>query len=143
MSKRAPSTNTTGLTKDAGWELGVRTTVPAPLNAVWDYLVGEGLQVWLGTIDALPTEKGAEYRTDEGTRGTVRGFTPYNRLRVGWQPKGQRHETVLQLTVREAANGTTIGIHQEKMLDRDERWKMLGHWKLVTAELEVLFGKDA
>lgn len=131
--------DTTGLTKDAGWELGVRTTVPAPLDAVWQYLLGEGLPIWLGEIADLPTEKGAAYETTDGVRGTVRSRTEGSRLRISWQPDDWPHDTILQLTVKEAATGTTIGIHQEKLADRDERKLMLGHWKNVAAALEAQF----
>ena len=131
--------DTTGLTKDAGWELGVRTTVAAPIPAVWDWLMGEGLPVWLGEIDALPTEVGAPYETRDGVRGTLRSRTQNVRVRLSWRPDDWPHDTILQLTVKEAASGTTIGIHQEKLADRDERKLMLGHWKNVAAAFDQHF----
>lgn len=133
-------TDTTGLTKDAGWELGVRTTVPAPLPVVWDYLIGEGLPVWLGELDALPTEVGAEFTTRDGVRSMIRSFTEHKRVRLGWQPADWPHDTTLQLTVKEAATGTTIGVHHEKLADRDERKLLLGHWKRVVAAFDAHFG---
>lgn len=127
---------TTGLTKDAGWEVGVRTTVPAPPETVWAHLLGDGLKLWLGDIDALPTEKGETFQTRDGVRGTIRSLTPGLRVRLGWQPEDWPHDTTLQLTVKEAPSGTTIGIHHEKLADREERRLMLGHWKAVAAALE-------
>jgi hypothetical protein len=132
-------TDTTGLTKDAGWELGVRQTVPAPLPEVWAFLLGEGLPVWLGDIDALPTEKGAAYETKDGVRGTIRGFTDAYRVRLSWQPADWPHDTILQVTEKEAAGGTTVGFHHEKLADRDERKMMLGHWKNVAAAVGARF----
>ena len=131
--------DTTGLTKDAGWEMGVRTTVPAPLPAVWAFLLGEGLQLWLGEIESLPTEKGAAFVTADGVRGSIRSFTEGVRVRLGWQPDDWPHDTTLQVTVKEAATGTTIGFHHEKLADRDERRMMLGHWKNVAAAIELHF----
>ena len=131
--------DTTGLTTDAGWELGVRTTVPAPLPEVWQWLLGPGLHVWLGDLDALPTEVGAAYETRDGVRGTLRSRTENVRVRLGWQPDDWPHDTTLQLTVKEAASGTTIGIHHEKLADRDERKLMLGHWKNVAAAFDAQF----
>lgn len=131
--------DTTGLTKDAGWEVGVRQTVPAPIDAVWDYLLGEGLPLWLGDIDALPTQKGETYETRDGVRGTLRSRTDGLRIRLGWRPRGLDHETVLQVTVKEAASGTTIGFHHEKLANREERKAMLGRWKDVAAQLERRF----
>lgn len=126
--------DTTGLTKDAGWEMGVRKTVDAPLPVVWDFIIGDGLPIWLGET-TLPTEKGAEYRTADGVRGTVRGYTDQFRIRVSWWPEDWPHDTILQVTVKEAANGTTIGFHHEKLADREERKMMLGHWKNVVDAL--------
>jgi uncharacterized protein YndB with AHSA1/START domain len=131
--------DSTGLTKDAGWEMGVRTTVPAPLPAVWEFLLGEGLPVWLGEIDALPTEKGAAYATADGVRGSIRGFTAEQRLRLSWKPDDWPHDTILQLTVKQAATGTTVGFHHDHLADRDERRMMLGHWKNVAAAIEKRF----
>jgi uncharacterized protein YndB with AHSA1/START domain len=131
--------DTTGLTKDAGWEMGVRTTVSAPLPAVWEFLLGEGLQLWLGEIDSLPVEKGAAFSTADGVRGSIRSYTDLQRVRLSWQPDDWPHDTTLQVTVKEAATGTTIGFHHEKLADRDERRMMLGHWKNVAAAIERHF----
>lgn len=135
----ANSGDTTGKTKDAGWELGVRTTVPAPLDTVWAWLVGEGLPVWLGDLAELPTEVGAAYATADGVRGTIRGRTEGVRVRLGWHPDDWPHDTTLQLTVKESPTGTTIGIHHEKLADREERKLMLGHWKNVAAAFDHHF----
>jgi len=134
--------DTTGQTKDAGWELGVRTTVSAPLPTVWEYLLGSGLPLWLGDIAALPVEKGAAYATADGVHGTIRGFAENSKVRVSWQPEDWPHDTILQLTVKEAITGTTIGIHHEKLADREERKLMLGHWKNVAAAFDAYFAID-
>jgi len=127
--------DTVGLTKDAGWELGVRQTVSAPLTVVWTYLLGPGLHVWLGDIDALPIEKGATYLTRDGVAGDIRSYSENAKLRLTWRPDDWPHDSTLQLTVREAATGTTIGIHHEQLADRSERKMMLGHWKNVMAAM--------
>ena len=123
-----------GKTKDAGWEVGVRRAVPASVEEVWDFLLGEGLPLWLGKT-TLVLEKGAEYETDDDIRGRVLGYTPGFRIRVTWQPGEWDHDSTLQLTVREAATGTTIGFHQERLAGREERKIMLGHWKEVVEEI--------
>lgn len=131
----APSADdTTGLTKDAGWEMGVRQTVEAPLPAVWSFLFGDGLLLWLGET-TLVLEKGAEYRTADGVHGTVRSYTENAKIRLTWWPDDWPHDTLLQVSVREVATGTTIGFHHEKLADRDERRMMLGHWKNVVGAL--------
>lgn len=131
-------TDTTGLTKDAGWEVGVRQTVPSSLETVWRFLLGEGLPIWLGET-TLPHVTGETYRTADGVVGEVKSFTENARVRLGWRPDDWPHDTTLQLSVKEAAGGTTIGIHHERLADREERRMMLGHWKNVAAHLEAAF----
>jgi len=131
--------DTTGLTKDAGWELGVRTTVAAPVPEVWAYLLTDGLKIWLGDIDVLPTEKAEAFETRDGVRGVIRSFTERSKVRLSWQPDDWPHDTILQVTVKEAATGTTVGFHHEKLADREERKLMLGHWKNVAAAIEAHF----
>jgi uncharacterized protein YndB with AHSA1/START domain len=125
----------TGQTKDAGWEVGVRTTVDAPVDTVWAFLLGRGLPLWLGSTD-LTLEKGATYETDDDISGTVLSYTEGLRIRLSWRPEEWDHDSTLQLTVKEAATGTTIGFHQERLSGREERKIMLGHWKEVVQQLD-------
>jgi uncharacterized protein YndB with AHSA1/START domain len=125
----------TGLTKDAGWEVGVRTTVAAPADTVWAFLLGDGLPLWLGNTK-LTLEKGAAYATDDDISGTVLGYTDGTRIRLSWRPEEWNHDSTLQLTLKEAATGTTIGFHQERLSGREERKIMLGHWKEVAQTLD-------
>jgi uncharacterized protein YndB with AHSA1/START domain len=126
---------------DAGWELGVRTTVAAPVPAVWDYLTGKGLKVWLGDINRLPAEKGAEYSTGDGVRGTILGYKEHSRLRISWHPDDWPHDSIVQLTIKQSVMGTTIAIQHEKLADREERRLMLGHWKNIAAAFDAHFGR--
>jgi uncharacterized protein YndB with AHSA1/START domain len=125
-----------GKTKDAGWEVGVRTTVAAPAPVVWAFLLGDGLPLWLGNTK-LTLEKGSSYATDDDISGTILSYTEGLRIRLTWQPGEWNHDSTLQLTVREAATGTTVAFHQERLSGREERKIMLGHWKDVVAELEA------
>lgn len=131
-------TDTTGKTKDAGWEVGVRQTVAASSEVVWAFLVGEGLPLWLGET-TLPQAKGEPYQTADGVVGEVRAYTEGAKVRLTWHPDDWPHDSTLQVSVKEAAGGTTIGIHHERLADREERRMMLGHWKNVAAHLAAAF----
>jgi uncharacterized protein YndB with AHSA1/START domain len=124
----------TGPTKNDNWEVGVRVTVAAPLHAVWDFLLGAGLGLWLGST-TLTLEKGAAYRTTDGVAGEIRSVTERQKIKLSWHPDDWPHDTILQVTVKEVADGTTIGFRHEQLADRDERHMMVGHWKNVVAEL--------
>jgi len=125
----------TGQTKDAGWEVGVRKTVDAPIHTVWTFLLGAGLSLWLGNTK-LVLEKGAPYETDDDIKGTVLSYSDGLRIRLSWQPGEWNHDSTLQLTVKAAETGTTIAFHQERLSGREERKIMLGHWKDVVQQLE-------
>jgi uncharacterized protein YndB with AHSA1/START domain len=120
--------------KDAGWEVGVRTTVDASPERIWSFLLGDGLPIWLGKT-TLTLEKGARWATDDDIGGTVIGFTEGSRLRLTWQPGEWNHDSTLRVTLRAVEGGTTISFDQERLAGRDERKIMLGHWKEVLQDL--------
>jgi uncharacterized protein YndB with AHSA1/START domain len=129
----------TGRTKDAGWEIGVSKTLPIRIDRLWELLTGaDGLRLWLGTIDRLPTSVGDAYETAEGTVGEIRSYHERYRVRLTWRPKDWDHDTTLQLTVTQASDAadTRIGIHQERLADGDEREQQRTHWQNVVAALE-------
>ncbi|APU12754.1 MULTISPECIES: hypothetical protein [Actinoalloteichus] len=123
----------TGLTKDAGWQLGVRRTVPVPSDVVWDYLTREGLVVWLG--ETVLGATGEWYETADGTRGQLRSRSEGVRLRLTWQPTGWAHDSTLQLTLQRAVSGTTIAIHQERLRSAQDRASLLIHWRAVLGRI--------
>jgi len=114
----------TGLTKDAGWQIGVSRTFAVPLERAWDVLTSpEGAAVWLGEGATLPSVKRESYRTADGLEGELRSIRPHDRLRL------TRGPTTLQLVVRPAATGTSVRFHQERLADAGERERMREHWK--------------
>jgi uncharacterized protein YndB with AHSA1/START domain len=127
---------TTGLTRDVGWELGVRRTAAVPTDVAWDHLAGAGAADWLG-LDALPDRVGAEYRTADGTTGRIRSLTPGRRVRLTWRPQGRSTDSTVQLTVLPAVRGATIALHQEHLADAQERAELLRHWTAVLERLVV------
>lgn len=128
-----------GLTKDVGWELGVRRTVDAPVEEVWDYIVIDGVTTWLGDTK-LGLHKGDAYETVEGVRGEIRSRTDELRLRITWQPEDWDHDSTVQITLTPAASGTTIGLHQERLASAEEREAMLAHWTGVLDEVVADLG---
>jgi uncharacterized protein YndB with AHSA1/START domain len=105
----------TGLTKDVGWELGVRRTVTAPVDEVWEYFVVDGLTTWLGNT-TLPMHKGDAYLTADGVKGEIRSRTEQLRLRLTWQPEDW-------------------DFHHERLASADERQRMLARWTAVLDEI--------
>ena len=123
----------TGLTKGAGWEIGVSRTVASPLEEVWDFLTSpEGSEVWLRAGVQRLDEPGREYQTSEGTSGEIRSFRPLDRVRLTWQPTDWAHDSTVQFTVTAAAAGRTmLRFHQERLADAGEREQQRAHWRGV------------
>jgi hypothetical protein len=132
-ASRPPGLAPVGFTKDVGWELGVRRTVARPLPVVWDHLLGAGLPRWLGAEEVGVV--GSSYVTADGTTGTVRSRTDGLRLRLTWRPAGWTHDSTLQLTLRSAPTGTTIAVHQDRLVGAEEREQLLAHWTEVVEAL--------
>ena len=130
------TSETVGLTRQAGWQIGVSRTVAAGLDNVWEYLTGkEGLAVWLGPGARLSKEKGASYRTADGTTGEVRGLREMEKVRLTWQPPGRPDPAILQVAVVPGRSGCSIRFHQERLTGPDERERMRAHWQGVLARI--------
>lgn len=99
-----------GLTRHAGWEIGVSRTVPVPLEEAWARV--EDTAAWLGE------------EADD-----VRSCRPLDRIRIGW------NGTVVQVVVREAKTGTSVRFHQEKLGSAEERERQRRHWRGVLDRL--------
>ena len=122
-----------GLTKGAGWEIGVSRTVPFPMEEVWDFLTSAaGSAVWLGAGVERLDKPGAAYETETGTAGQVRSFRPRDRVRLTWQPEDWDHDSTVQFTVTPVAGDRTrVVFHQERLADAAERERQRRHWQGV------------
>jgi hypothetical protein len=106
---------TAGLTKDTGWQFGVRKSVPFNLNEVWDFLFSEkGIKIWLKGADK-------EFST----------FKQFSHLSTKWKLNGWKNEATLQMRVIANKDKTTIAFHVEKLLDEKQREDTKIFWNKV------------
>lgn len=119
-----------GLTKDAGWQIGVTKVVLYPADLVWQAMI-ERPDLWLGAGASLPREKGEQWVNDVGDRGEMRSFRDDHRLRMILQPHGRSETTVLQVSVAETRTGASIRMHQERLDSVEEREAQRLHWQQV------------
>lgn len=125
-----------GMTKDAGWQIGVSRTLPVPLDRAWGLLTSaEGAALWLGEGAELPTEPGRTFNADDGSSGELRSFRPGDRVRVKWHPAGWAHDSTVQVSVSGGDDKTTIRFHQEHLVDADERERQRAHWQRVLGQV--------
>ena len=126
-----------GLTRDAGWQIGVSRTLPVDLTTAWERLLSPaGLALWLGDGIATELATGATYRTADGTTGEVRSLRTRDRVRLTWQPPGRPEPATVQLALTEAARGTTVRFHTERLASAEEREALRQHWGAVLDRLE-------
>ena len=133
----------TGLTKDAGWQVGVSRTVPVDIDLAWARLTSpDGLDAWLGVGARPDPEVGSTYTADDETTGEMRSWRERDRLRATRKRSDEDHETTIQITVSPTAGGTRIGLHQERMASQAERSAMREHWRSVADRLDTLLRSD-
>ena len=125
-------TSVVGQTKAAGFQIGVRRTFPAGVEATWRYLCSDaGLSAWLGKIRLEDVELNKPYKTEDGTEGEVRVFKPNSHMRLTWKPRHWTNTSALQIRVIAVKEKTTISFHQDKLLDPQQRNEMKQHWDTV------------
>jgi len=134
----------TGKTKDAGYQVGVRRTFPVTVHDAWDYLFSEkGIQTWLGYHYEIKWQRNQQYTTKYGTHICIRTYKDLSHVRLKYQKKDWDNNSTIQLRVLYAKTGTTISFHQEKLLDELQRNEMKTHWDRVLHQIEKHLNKKA
>ncbi len=132
-----------GLTRDAGWQIGVSRTLPIDLETAWKLLTSRmGLGLWLGEGVPSPLTKGACYRTKEGTSGEVRSVRPLDRVRLTWQPEGRAAPATVQVVVAPSPRGCSVRFHTDHLASEDEREAMRTHWREVLDRLDSALAQN-
>jgi uncharacterized protein YndB with AHSA1/START domain len=125
-------TKIVGQTKEVGFQIGIRKTLPISFDIAWNFLLSEeGLEIWLGKISSEQFDLNRNYKTIEGIEGKVRVLEPNSHIRLTWKPKNWENISTLQIRVIKAKDGTTISIHQETLLDSNQREEMKEYWNIV------------
>lgn len=126
-----------GLTKMAGFEFGLRKTLPISVGQAWQFLISPaGIHTWLGTSPDFALLKGTVYHTADGASGIVRVVNPEVSLRLTWLPLGWTKPSTIQIRVIPAGDKTTISFHQENLPDAESRELMRRRWEEILAKIE-------
>ncbi|MBD3636087.1 MAG: SRPBCC domain-containing protein [Crocinitomicaceae bacterium] len=129
-----------GQTKAVGFQFGIRKTFSVASEKVWDFLFSEeGIQLWLGeTEDELELKK--DFVTKSGIAGKVRVIKPYSHIRLNWKQKDWHNMSTVQIRVIGNKEKSTVAIHQEKLLNADQRVEMKMYWNEVMDKLGAALG---
>lgn len=125
-----------GLTKDVGWQFGLRKTFLYSQEYLWDFMFSdEGLKIWLGELrEELEIKKA--YKTKEGIEGLVKVFTPYSHIRMNWKKKDWENVSTVQVRVIGNDEKATISFHQDNLLDNNQKEEMKLYWNKKMTEIE-------
>jgi uncharacterized protein YndB with AHSA1/START domain len=127
---------TVGETADAGFQVGVRRTLPRSAADAWrDLVEGDGRALWLGPGATFHPTPGTTYRCDDGTEGEVRTVRAGRRVRLTWRPPDAPAETTLQLTLEPKGERCVVAFHHERLPDADARERVKARWREVLATL--------
>jgi len=133
--------NQIGKTKDVGFQFGIRKTIPVSTEKVWDFLFSEnGLKIWLGKLKS-ELELKKDFETENEIKGLVRVFKPNSHIRLNWKPKTWENISTVQIQVIGNENKATIAIHQEKLLNSEQRIEMKKYWTEIMEKLTTEINK--
>jgi uncharacterized protein YndB with AHSA1/START domain len=131
------------LTKDVGFQIGVRRTLPIGHEDAWRLLTSDqGLKIWLGPISGLDFAKGARYQLADGSAGEVRVYSPNSHLRITWRPRGWPRASTIQVRAIPKGDKTVIAFHQEHLPGAKEREERRAHFRSALDELERVWGRS-
>lgn len=132
-----------GQTADAGFQIGVRRTLPLAHDEAWRLVTSpDGVRAWLGDVPALALEKGARFAAPDGASGEVRVVHPGSHLRLSWQPPGWPRPSVIQVRAIPAGERTTLSFHQEHLPGAAEREARRLHFQSALDTLQRLASGD-
>jgi uncharacterized protein YndB with AHSA1/START domain len=116
------SKSTVGLTKDAGWQVGMRRSLAIGIEDLWHLLTSaHGIAVWLGEAADLPMQKGSRYKLSDGTTGEIKVIHPYSHLRITWHPPAWPRPSTMQLRLVSKGSRTVLALHQERLPGAEAR----------------------
>ncbi|TGV29739.1 SRPBCC domain-containing protein [Mesorhizobium sp. M00.F.Ca.ET.186.01.1.1] len=141
MNKKqsAATPKVVGQTAAAGFQIGVRRTLPVEAEPIWLFLTSpEGTKLWLGDLPPLSLAAEAAFESQQGISGQFKIVKPYQQLRLRWKKSDWEKFSTLQIRLISAKDGkTTVSFHQENLADADMREQMKEHWESVIEQLKT------
>lgn len=117
-----PNERPVGLTRDVGYQIGARRTLPIALEDAWALLFSDaGLRLWLGEVSGFTFAKGEPYELADGTVGEGRVYTHHSHVRFTWQPPGWERPSTIQVRLMPKKDRTVFAFHQEHLPDSASR----------------------
>jgi uncharacterized protein YndB with AHSA1/START domain len=123
-----------GLTKDTGWQIGVRRTLGVNSQHLWDYLTSpRGIQLWLGPWETFSFVAGSTYKLEDGTTGEVRVIQSNSHWRITRHPRDPDYDrpSTIQIRVIPKGEKTILAFHEEHLPTENQRLARKVHYLWV------------
>jgi uncharacterized protein YndB with AHSA1/START domain len=134
-----------GLTKDTGWQIGLRRTLPYSVERLWTLLISpEGINTWLGKGKPFELAEGAVYKLEDGTQGEVRVFSPLSHFRITRYPPDPDYQraSTIQIRVLRNKDKATLVFHEEHLPHQEARRSRKLFYLGVVDQLQNLHRND-
>ncbi len=126
-----------GQTRDAGFQVGLRKTIPCTFRPAWRLITSPaGLAIWSGGGRVREWVRGAVIKYPDGTAGEVRVYKPDSHIRLTCQPPGWERPSIIQVRVIDRGDRTVLAFHQEHIPDAENRENRRVFFEAAMAELE-------
>jgi hypothetical protein len=120
----AEDTKPVGLTKDTGWQIGVRRTLAVNSQRLWDFMTStKGIQLWLGPGEIFSFMEGVVYQLEDGTTGELRVIQTHSHWRITRRPPDPTYDrpSTMQIRVIPKGEKTILAFHEEHLPTEDQR----------------------
>jgi len=132
-----------GQTAHAGFQVGVRRTLQAPVDRIWAILTSpEGLPTWLGDPVEWRLEEGTRYRLRDGTTGEIRVLRPNQRARLTFHPPRWQRPSTIQIRLDPADGRTVVSFDEERLPGSHERAERRAHFTAALNAIDIMARND-
>jgi hypothetical protein len=127
-----------GLTKDTGWQIGLRRTLDVDSQWLWNFLwTTKGVHYWLGPGEPFAFSEGEAYELDDGTIGVLKVLKPNSHWRITRYPIDPAYDrpSTMQVRVIPKDNKTILAFHEEHLPTEGQRRARKAHYLKVVDQL--------
>lgn len=120
-----------GKTKNAGWQVGIRKTIPLTSDQLWNFITGnQGMQIIIGDTISATNSYNQDRISEKEIQYKITTIVQNSHLRMQWRLPDWKEYSILQIRVYSTGqNKAVLAIHQEKLVNGNTRAVMKKYWQ--------------
>ena len=137
--------HSTGLTRDTGWQIGLRRTLDVPVEIIWEWMLSaSGREIWMGEGPDIQFVAGQDYKLLDGTSGRIKVYQPGSHWRITRNPPdpAYRRPSLVQIRIIGSGDKTTVAFHEEHLPSESERQTRKTFYLDVVDKMKDALGLD-